>query len=212
MTDSTPISTAMTLHSQARDDISLAEALEQTSAQLQEAIGLFYSPRACTLGRIDSHGKVEKLQQTKQKWEVKPFEDLSAVFEARLFNPTAELIWLNSTTAENGKAVLVTDTAIDKVFEPNGELNACKALDQSYLVWGKYDKNATDTLTEAEKSLWSIVSTSQIGQLAVPKGYEHNKDFMVLQVREYLVIDDYGNAYVKYERLLNLSWESKEIN
>jgi CRISPR-associated protein (TIGR03984 family) len=205
-------STSMTLHSQARDNISLAEALEQTSAQLQEAIGLFYSPQACTLGRIDSHGKVEKLQQTKQKWQIQPFEDLNSVFEARLFNPTAELVWLNSTTAENGKAVLITDIGIDKVFEPNGELTAYEALDQSYLIWGKYDERATDTLTEAEKSRWSIVSTSQIGQLAVPKEYEHNKDHMVLKVREYLVIDDYGNAYVKYERLLNLSWESKEIN
>lgn len=199
-----------TLISYAADRIRLSKALEKASKQLQGAIGLFYSPAACHVGRIDQNGQVEVLTQNRAKtWESKLL-DLGPVFEARLFNKTSELTWLNSTTDEGGRAVLMTDqaAAVDS-FSENGALKADAVLEQSYLVWGKYDK-VTEQLSSSDKESWAIVSTSQIGQLAVPRAYKETKEFVLLHSREYLTKDDCGNAYVKYERLLNLSWEKTE--
>lgn len=200
-------STALKLYGEAENDLSLKVALAKTKASglLKGAMGLFYSPRSCVVGRVTADGEVETLQKIKSKWVSRPL-DSDSVFEAKLFNEAAEFSWLNEPTSIGGRAVLVTEKAIEtSMFERPMELAACDAISQSYLVWGQYD-TATDQAPEG----WTIVSTSQIGQLAVPLESSPPRDFVTLKAKEYLTTDEHGNAYVKYERLLGLSWVSKE--
>lgn len=202
-----------TLYAQAENDSSLETALNKAkeSELLKGSIGLFYSPRSCAVGRMNANGEIDTLRKVQHGWELASL-DLSAVFEVRLFTKTAEFSWLNDPTGIGGRAVLVTPTKLEiQIFEqplenvkPEG--NCYSSLLQSYLVWGEYD---SDTERVSEKD-WTIVSTSQIGQLAIPIAPTPRRDFVVLKTQEYLTTDEHGNAYVKYERLLNLSWESKE--
>ncbi|MEO0790177.1 MAG: CRISPR-associated protein Csx19, partial [Bacteroidota bacterium] len=194
------------------DEVSLYDALASEGNRLAGAIGLFYSPSACTVGRLtkgdDGKIVVKTLQRQEKKWKLKNLH-LPFIFEARVFNSVAELSWLNTPGAAGGRSVLITETGKNKSPELEAkELMTIKAYDQlqqQYAVWGEYDE---DTASVPED--WTIVSTSQIGKLALPIASEGKKDFITLQAKEYLCTDKDGNAYVKYERLLNLSWESKD--
>ena len=202
----------MTLHGQARDGISLEAVLEEAAVceLFTDRAGLFYSPQACDIGYLRSDGTIEILRQKRGQWQPQTLA-LESVFEARMFCKTAELSWLNIQGESGGRVVLASEIKQPGVFEPIPPIENCVPLPQQYLVWGKYDE-ATETVPDD----WSVVSTSQIGRLAVPVGWkkgataaEGEQNFVVLKSREYVVADDDGNAYVRYERLLNFRWDKK---
>lgn len=201
-----------TLHGQAQDGISLETVLKEAAVRklFTDRAGLFYSPQACDVGYFRSDGTIEILRQKRGQWQPQTLA-LESVFEARLFCETAELSWLNSQGKSGGRVVLASEIKQPGVFEPIPPIENCVLLPQQYLVWGKYDK-----ATEAVPDDWSVVSTSQIGRLAVPVGWkkgataaEGEQNFVVLKSREYVVADDDGNVYVRYERLLNFRWNKK---
>ena len=203
--------TSTALYGQAENNLSLQASLDKvkTSALLEGAVGLFYSPRSCAVGRMKASGEIETLRKVNNEWSVKPL-GLASVFEAKLFTQSAELSWLNNSTDVGGRTVLVTPDKTEKTFfEQSLEMpDIYDVLPQSYLVWGQYDSDSERVPIEN----WTIVSTSQVGQLAVPVTAQANRGFASLKTQEYLASDRHGNAYVKYERLLNLSWETKGEN
>lgn len=197
------------LYGQAENNLSLSASLKKAtvSGLLEGAVGLFYSPKRCIVGCIKTNGQIETLKKVNKNWATVDSLDIGDVFEAKLFTESAELNWLNDPHDVGGRAVLVTTEPVEAtIFSQSLQMeNLCGVLPQSYLVWGQYDSES-DSVPEN----WAIVSTSQIGQLAVPVSAKSDKGFVLLKTQEYLASDEYGNAYVKYERLLNLSWETKE--
>ena len=200
---------AISLYGQAENNLSLSASLEKAklSGLIEGAVGLFYSPKRCCIGRMKSNGEIEALKKINRTWTTVDSLDVSDVFEAKLFTKGSELNWLNDPYDIGGRAVLVTTEAVgETVFKQSLEMgNLCGTISQSYLVWGQYDLDSENAPDD-----WVIVSTSQIGQLAVPISTEAKDGFALLNTQEYLVGDDYGNVYVKYERTLNLSWGTKE--
>lgn len=195
-----------TLHGQVQDGINLETILKETTIckLFTDEAGLFYSPQSCDIGYLRSDNTIEILRQKRGQWQPQTLS-LESVFEARLFCETAELSWLNNQEEPGGRVVLASDIKQSKVFEQEiDEIKDCTLLDQQYLVWGQYDED-----TEAAPDDWSVVSTSQIGQLAVPVASKKAQDFVVLKSREYVATDNDGNAYVRYERLLNFEWDKK---
>lgn len=189
------------------NSISLSDALSSEYERLEGAIGLFYSPSVCAIGRLtkqkDEKLAVQTMQCRRKQWQLIDAMNLSAVFEARVFNDRADFRWLNTPGATGGRSVIVTEaeatSADSKIYD---------TLPQQYALWGEYDED-TESFPEED---WTIVSTSQVGKLAVPISSTERKDFVVLSTKEYLQADEDGNAYVKYERLLNFSWRSKSEN
>lgn len=195
------------LKGRSRSEISLKDAISegQSSGLLTDAVGLFYSPRACDIGQLREDGSVVILKRKKGSWEPDSLS-LYPVFEARLFCEAGEMHWLNEPGAEGGRMVLAEETSQNKTDDDEMLLPAFDQINQQYLVWGEYDEQLSQGVPDG----WTILSTAQVGALAVPIEQTQKKDFVVVRSREYLITDDdHGNAYVGYERLLNLEWKSK---
>lgn len=203
------------LYGRASDSILLADALKiwQAFQGKQEAIGLFYSPQTCALASI-IQGKVRDatgralasiVQGTVSDAMGQEVAELSNCFEARIFNETAELRWLNHTGG-SGRAVLLSEQPIDPQYGDTElpALEFLKVLSQQYLLWGEGVENATSTRSPV--SGWSRLSTARIGKLDVPVSGIKEKQRVVLKVREYLQAEqDYGNVFVAEERLIGLA-------
>jgi CRISPR-associated protein (TIGR03984 family) len=126
---------------------------------------------------------------------------LSQYFEARIFNPTCELRWLNRD-AGKGQMVVLSDKKLN-LNQPHltlSEYKVEKHLYQTYLLWGKAVPNAKT------KDGWQRLTESRIGKLDVPIGTALNPNQRVyLRSQEYLApVDDFGNVAVIGERLVKL--------
>jgi CRISPR-associated protein (TIGR03984 family) len=189
------------LYGQSESNISLEDTLKKDFGNLLSgAIGLFYSPQACDFGRICKDGTVAILRGN-QLETLK----LSEVFEARIFNLTAELRWLN-ILGEGGKAVLLSDgeTSPKKILTTSIEPIAyVEKLEQTYLLWG-------EPIERKPPDNWDFLATARIGTLAVPQPEGEKSDYVVLNSREYLGVGKYGNLSIVQERLVNLTWEKKD--
>jgi CRISPR-associated protein (TIGR03984 family) len=188
------------LYGQSQESISLAATLEKDFGNLLAgAIGLFYSPQACEFGRIRDDSSVEVLRGNQLGTL-----NLADVFEARIFNPRAELRWLN-ILGQGGKAVLLSETEMKSEILTNsiGPMSYCEKLEQTYLLWGEpIDRKPPDN--------WDFLATARIGTLAVPQPEGEKSDYVVLNSREYLGVGEYGNVSIVQERLVNLTWEKKD--
>lgn len=171
------------------------EVLESTFTKDERSpIALLYSPQSCQFLRL-----------TNQKFQYpdgveKNARELSDVFEARIFNPSGELRWLNQNCG-HGKAVLLSESeqsiqdfiALDPI--------TCESLNQKYLLWGQKAKN------QPSQEGWQILSEARIGKLNIPLSETIKENQRVyLQSCEYLSnkFDQYGNYSVIEERLIKM--------
>lgn len=176
------------LYWSSQDNIKLKEAIENT--QINQAIGLFYSPNWCKFGKLEKDGIVKNLNN---------ILNLDSVFEARIFNEEWELRWLNFSEGL-GKAVLLSEQPeIANSFSENSQpLNFLESLPQTYLLWGE----GTDKETNAG---WSRLATARIGKFDVPVEGITRTQGVQLVSKEYLdEIDKFGNVAVVEERLIKL--------
>ncbi|NCJ08016.1 TIGR03984 family CRISPR-associated protein [Synechococcales cyanobacterium C] len=171
--------------------ISLTEALRQTATQLKGGTALLYTPNQCQLAQVTEAGHLNDA--------VAGDIDLSAVFEARIFNPDYELRWLHQHRGQ-GVAVLLAEQPLPETcFDQDLEtLEAFETISQQYLLWGK----GTETTPSPG---WGQLADARIGTLAVPVAGVTQERRVVLKTREYLkTVDPYGNVAVVEERLLKL--------
>ncbi len=180
----------MTLYGRTSLFITLTDALQVCAQPLKEAVALLYSPNACQFAKLQANGYLVDSEGT--------FIDLNAVFEARVFNHTCELRWLNNSNGQ-GEAVLISENPITSYLETDIEpLKPLSTHEQQYLLWGKSTDHAT---TDG----WSILAAARIGKLPVPIREVATEQRAYLQACEYLaVVDDYGNVAVVEERLIGL--------
>jgi CRISPR-associated protein (TIGR03984 family) len=179
------------LYGRSAPSIQLAKALSSCSAHFSDvAIGLFYSPSACRIGKV-CVGVVTD--------ETDVVLDLTQVFEARIFNAQGELRWLNRSGGQ-GQAVLLAEQPIEQYLtEPIEPIQAIEVIDSQYLLWGE----GTGSKPIAEH--WSYLSAARIGKVAVPIDGVNRKDRVKLLFCEYLgEWDDQGNIVVLEERLIGL--------
>ena len=182
-------------------NLTLEETIAQCSQVLEGAIALLYSPQSCQFLRLNN----KRFQYS--SGEEKEVQELSDIFEARIFNPSSELRWLNQNLG-SGKAVLLSEeieqspenfTALDPI--------PCDSLKQEYLLWGQKAKNQTT------QEGWQTLSEARIGKLNIPltttleesqQVYLETREYIAELVKEDSNSENYGNFAVIEERLVKL--------
>lgn len=176
---------SVVLHSAARDDVTVEQAIE--AAAPGDGVALLATPYRYHVARM-------KDGLPRLRAGTVPLGD---VFEARIFDGTAELRWLH-TADGHGRAVLLTEdatalpTAFDERLEP---VEALETLSGTYLLWGRAADN---------RDGWTTLATPRIGTFTVPVTAGTGTRVRLV-TREYIACDPaHGNAYVAEERLLRL--------
>jgi len=126
-------------------------------------------------------------------------ETLDWGFEARIFNSNYELRWLNQSNGE-GIAVLLSEQGIESYFKKSVDLDAIKAQEQAYFLWGEGYKAIL-------KPGWSRLTTARLGKLDIPVGgVNQSKQRVKLITKEYFqcLAELHGNVIVAEERLMDL--------
>jgi CRISPR-associated protein (TIGR03984 family) len=181
------------LYGRTSQDITLANAIANCLKHLQEkeAIALLYSPIACQFA---------KLQDGELKNDKGDKIDLTPIFEARIFNETCELRWLN-TIDGLGRAALISEVDISTCLSDSCDLAYLETLAQQYVLWGE-GMTRPQELTEG----WSRLAAARIGAMDVPiANVATNQQRVILKAREYLQeVDDFGNVAVVEEHLRKL--------
>lgn len=173
----------------------LTEVLESCKSYLVDGIGLVYSPNSCEFVRLEAG-------------ELKNYSgetiDYSTIFEARIFNETAELRWLNQNEG-HGIGVILSESVLESPLPKQIDiLDELEANENQYLLWGKGINSKGE-----ENGAWGTLVAARIGGLAVPiSGIEQDRR-VFLKAREYLkAVDNFGNFGVVEERLLGLDVKS----
>jgi CRISPR-associated protein (TIGR03984 family) len=178
-----------------RQGLSLADALSgfATVIGTNGATAILYSPRRCELATY-----AEGALRASDGQRV----DIGTVFEARVFNETAELRWLNDPGPEQcHRAVILTEqdrAGVLEGWEPdNDRPSVIETLPQTYLLWGEGTGRQVN-------NGWSELATARIGGLRVPLGNVGKNQRVLLHSVEYIVEAEHGNAVVFDERLVKL--------
>lgn len=182
------------LYGCANANIPLKEAIAQCADYLNDAIGLFYSPQWCKFGKLQEDDSELRISDSQGPLP------LEFVFEARVFNTTAELRWLKSEIED--KAVLLSERAVRvpewEVLEPITDL---ESLSQTYSLWGRGVEKQPENLRPG----WSRLAEARIGKLDVPLPGVLHLESVQLVAREYIgKVDECGNFAVVEERLIEL--------
>jgi CRISPR-associated protein (TIGR03984 family) len=188
------MSNTKTLHGlRSKEHISLESAITRCKEHFDNnAIALLYSPTACQLAKL-VEGKL-----TGADGEVITLEP---VFEARIFNQTSELRWLNVVNG-TGHAVLISESNILGIFDAACDLPYFETLPQQYILWGQGMTTEEEKISDG----WSRLGAARIGAMDIPiAGINRNEQRVILKATEYLQeVDDYGNVAVVEERLTEL--------
>lgn len=186
-----------TLNGRKSQDISLQDAIAACQDHFQDsAIALLYSPTACQFAKLAG----SSLQGATG-------EDIKTdqIFEARIFNATSELRWLNISSGK-GDAVLISQDDISGIFKDECNLKYFESLSQQYVLWGE-GMSSSPQSSEG----WSRLGAARIGAMDVPiADISTNEQRAILKVIEYLQeVDDHGNVAVVEERLVCLKGFTK---
>lgn len=177
-----------------QQSVSLTDALKSYGSVqcLEPATAILYSPRLCKLAKWDS---------TRLTGSDGHVVDISSVFEARVFNASAELRWLNDpSTEKRHRAVILTEQDRTEALVDWEKCPLPQIIDkmpQTYLLWG-------EGTGRSMMNGWSELATARIGALHVPIGDLGKKQKVLLHSLEYVVEVEHGNAVVLDERLVKL--------
>lgn len=176
--------------------ITLEQALEAFLILTGRANALCYSADTCVLASIDA--RVPGLRTVPANTAFEP----STVYEARLFNTTAELRWLGEPGGKGQTVVLADDPLESSMYFPTKDnIEIIDALPNQYLLWGKGTARSA-----AAPAGWSTLAEARVGGIDVPIAAIADGGRVVLQTREYLAVDkEHGNVFVTEERLLGFA-------
>ncbi|MBL8924640.1 MAG: hypothetical protein JNM77_00165 [Pseudonocardia sp.] len=178
----------------ARDTVApAAQVLAEASAALGDgAAGWLAFPTALTTVRLD--GGVLRIPTGPAR--------LDGAFAVRLFGPATDLRWVQ-TGGGRGRAVLVTEQALDIAGWTGTAVPVTAALHGTYAVWGRR------FTPHPEAAGWCIVNERRTGPLHVPVTGPQPAEgddpwpaqYLELTHCEYVGLDTHGNAHVVEERL-----------
>src|SRR5258707_4284685 len=164
-------------------------------SSLPKTCALLYAPNKCFLSVVNEEGKF-----LGAGGEI----DASSVFEARVFNETAELRWLNEADGKGAAVVLCQSDKPDffganaKRFTPSGN-ELVGNIEQTYLLWGQS--------TGRMKVGWTQFATARLGEFPVPLEVERREKqdgYAQFTAVEYLGEYEDGNVAVCEERLTGI--------
>jgi CRISPR-associated protein (TIGR03984 family) len=175
-----------------RQGLLLADALSGFARVIGKngATAILYTPQRCELATF-----AEGTLRASDGQSV----DIGTVFEARVFNETAELRWLNDPGPQQcHRAVLLTEQEQSQLdWQEERKSGIIAKLPQGYLLWGEGTGRSVS-------NGWSELATARVGALKVPIGGVGKNQRVMLHSVEYIAEADYGNAAVFEERLLKL--------
>ena len=178
----------VTLHITKKVNTDLESAMKDFSA---ESFAILYSPSNCHLALwkngnfVCGNGK-----------------EIRSVFEARVFNQTAELRWLKD--GKSGRAVILSeDERIGFKDESIGfekvPPTTYETICQKYLIWGQSTGKSSDDEN------WTQFGSAQIGSFYVPVPNVAEQGYAQFTAVEYLKEFEDGNVAVFEERLTGIS-------
>ncbi|MFN7949860.1 MAG: CRISPR-associated protein Csx19 [Blastocatellia bacterium] len=192
------------LYCRTQTNIALADALTNCrdilqSAEGSQTVALLYAPDRCRFATF-ADGQLRD-----EKGVALNAQTVRNVFEARVFNPVAELRWLHTAHGAGDAALLAEqDIASYLAHTPVAacefdRLDELEPLEQIYLLWG-------ESTGSAPAPGWQRLTAARIGRLDVPLPQPlAPRQRVQLLAREYLrEVDKYGNVAVVEERLLKL--------
>ena len=166
------------------------EFIKASGENPPQTFALLYSPKKCYLAKLlgnefyNKHGKIED----------------GAIFEARVFNDTAEMRWLNEANGYGATAVLTEDANFDFFGKVVEQEKVFGSINQSYLIWGERVKDVESS------NDWTQFATARIGAFWIPIESSYRAQFTAV---EYLKTYEYGNVAVFDERLTGISTVKK---
>jgi CRISPR-associated protein (TIGR03984 family) len=113
------------------------------------------------------------------------------------------LRWL-AADKRSGTAVLLSEEPLEEFVGGEGDdcsLRCIERLERQYLLWG--------SVSSSESDGWSKLAEGRLAPFRVPGSY--SSGHVVLKVREYLGVDEYGNAAVVEELFEGLTQKGGEI-
>lgn len=176
----------------------LAAVLDEVAGLLDGAAGFVSSARAHRAVRL-ADGRLHAADG--------PIDPIDA-FSVRLFTPDAELRWVH-VGGGSGDAVLLSEFALDAPGWPSRSTDAADVIDGAYALWGRRFEPHPSTAG------WCRAAEGRLGVLDVPldgpapqlspPGQEWPLEYLALTYREYVGLDEHGNAHVVEERLLAIT-------
>ena len=182
-----------------------SDAVAEYHKNFGEGFALLYSPAACWLAKLGTDAGF--FGSSGKEGEPKPMrrEDLSSVFEARVFNSEAELRWLNERDGM-GSAVILCESDAREFFGARPakfkttisveERAPVGTMDQSYLLSGKSTGRFSDG--------WTQFAEARIGAYFVPLKDVPEQRYAKVRAVEYLCEYEDGNVAVAEERLTGI--------
>ncbi|OLE54296.1 MAG: hypothetical protein AUG51_08920 [Acidobacteria bacterium 13_1_20CM_3_53_8] len=151
------------------EETTLAQIVKEYFEIYGEGFALLYSPKAAYLAKLKSeHHFVASVGKEPAPVTLGE-KDWRDVFEARIFNVTAELRWLNRKNGA-GPAALLCKNDVREFFgaKPERVMTKTKgvektlvgALEQTYLLWGQ--------AADVSQSGWTKFAEARIGAFFVP--------------------------------------------
>lgn len=208
-------SVARKLFISSKKNIKLLDALAAAGATFDRASALLYAPHKSFLGiarKMDDDWKIYRGWFDKANGNAVVEEAISdtLIYEARIFNKTAELRWLNQENGRGDAVVLCEDSAKKffdinaSEFRPNNK-GIVDTIEQTYLLWGES--------VGASIGDWAKFAEARIGSFFVPIATitQGNQRAQFTAI-EYLGEYQDGNVAVAEERLCGIEMVSTEEN
>ncbi len=159
-----------------------------------DAVGVISSPAGHDLVRLDGGQLVTAGTPA----------ELAEVFSIRLFTPDAELRWVH-TGERRGAAVALSENGGCPAGWSADSAEIEDVLDGQYALWGR----RFEALAAAG---WCRAVEGRIGWIDVPAATPAASDperdwpeeYLALRFREYVTSDEFGNAAVLDERLIEI--------
>lgn len=181
------------------NNLSLPEALRQCQAVLGlpnvQTYALLYAPQYCCFAHLDTAGTLRNEHGQALATEV--------IFEARLFNATAELRWLHVSAGRGRAALLSEDDTLTLFGGQSHQEKIVGRIVQRYLLWGAGTGTPYPTG-------WSQLAAARTGAFSVPVEQVEKNRRVQLTAVEYLKEYQYGNVGICEERLTGFVVAEKE--
>ncbi|MGH8920105.1 MAG: type III-D CRISPR-associated protein Csx19 [Actinomycetes bacterium] len=131
--------------------------------------------------------------------------ELADVFHLRLFTPEVELRWVHSGSRQ-GAAVALSESGASPAGWTVDSAAVEEVLDGQYALWGR----RFETLGTGG---WCRAIEGRIGWIDIPAAMpaastvaerDWPEEFLAVRFREYLTSDEFGNAAILDERLIDI--------
>jgi CRISPR-associated protein (TIGR03984 family) len=166
-------------------------------ANEKDTWAILYSPGRCFLARLAMGQRIIGAAKEEEPSELSP-GDLTAIFEARVFNNLLEMRWLNDPNGNHTTAVISETQPTFAGIQLQDDPKVIGAIDpwHQYLLWGQSTGRTTDDGTQ--------FATARIGAYYIPIPKVPKETYARFKAVEYLKTYEDGNVAVFDERLIGI--------